>query len=46
MSLSTNNRRVFVAPLAGVERQGRGTLGGGDPALGLQGTLSCGSSTV
>ena len=46
MSLSTSNRWVFVAPLAGVERHGHGTLGGGGPALGLQDSLSCGPLTV
>ena len=46
MSLSTRNRRMSVTPLAGVERQGRGSLGGGGLALGLQDTLSCGLQTV
>ena len=30
MSLSSSHRRLSVAPLAGVERQGRGSVGGGD----------------
>ena len=37
---------MSVAPLAGVERQGRGSLGGGGFALGLQNTLSCGLQAV
>ena len=46
LSLSTSNRRVFVAPLVGVELQGRGSLGGGGFALGLQNTLSCSPQAV
>ena len=46
MSLSTSNRQMSVAPLAGVEQQGRGSLGGGGFALGLQNTLSCTSQAV
>ena len=46
MSLSTDNRRVSVAALAGVEQQGRGSLCGGGPALGLQDSLSFGPHTV
>ena len=46
MSLSTDYRQVSVAALAGVERQGCGSLGGGGPALGLQDSLSCNPHTV
>ena len=46
MSLSTDNRRVSVAALAGVDRQGCISLGGGGPVLGLQDSLSCGPHTV
>ena len=46
MSLSLDNRRLFVAPLAGVERQGRRTLGGGSAAVGLSDTLPHRSSSV
>ena len=46
MSLSTDNRQVSVAALAGVERQGRGSLGGVGPALGLQDSLLCCPHTV
>ena len=46
MSLSTSNRWLYVATLAGLERQERGSLGGGGLTLGLQDTLSCGSQTV
>ena len=46
ISLSTDNRRLSVTALTGVERQGRGSLGGGCPALGLQYSLSCGPHTV
>ena len=37
---------MSVAPLVGVERQGRGSLGGGGFVLGLQNTLSCGLEAV
>ena len=46
MSRSTSNWRMSVAPLAGVVRQGHGSLGGGGFALGLQNTLSCSSQAV
>ena len=36
MSLSLDSRQLFVAPLAGVKRQGRGTLGGGGAAVGYR----------
>ena len=46
MSLFPDNQQLFVAPLAGVERQGRGSLGGGSAAVGLSDTLPFHSSTV
>ena len=46
MSLSTSNRRLSVATLAGVERQGSRSLGVGGLMLGLQDTLSCSPQTV
>ena len=46
MSLSTDNRQLFVAPLAGVERQECGSLGSGGPALGILHSLSCGPHTT
>ena len=39
MSLSSRSRRLFVAPLAGVERQGRGSLGSGSLAVGISDSL-------
>ena len=39
MSLSNRGRRLFVAPLAGVERQGRGSLGSGSLAVGISDSL-------
>ena len=36
MSLHSRRRRLSVAPLAGVERQGRGSLGGGGLAVGYR----------
>ena len=35
MSLSNRSRRLSVAPLAGVERQERGSLGSGSLAMGI-----------
>ena len=35
MSLSPSSRRLFVPPLAGVERHGSGTLGGGGAVVGI-----------
>ena len=35
MSLSSSSRRLSVAPLAGVERQGRGSVGGGGSEVGV-----------
>ena len=35
MSQSDRCRRLSVAPLAGVERQGRGSLGSGSLAVGI-----------
>ena len=46
MSLSPSNQRLFVAPLASVERQGRRTLGGGGAAVGVSDSLPLRSSTV
>ena len=46
MSLSTSNHWLSVATLAGVERQGSGSLGGGGLTLGLSDTLSCGPQAV
>ena len=39
MFLSNRNRRLSVAPLAGVERQGRGSLGSGSLAVGISYSL-------
>ena len=39
MSLSNRGRWLFVAPLAGVERQGRGSLGSGSLAVGISDSL-------
>ena len=39
MSLSNRGRRLSVAPLAGVERQGRGSLGSGSLAVGISYSL-------
>ena len=39
MSLSSRGRRLSVAPLAGVERQGRGSLGSGSLAVGISHSL-------
>ena len=39
MSLSSCGRRLSVAPLAGVERQGRGSLGSGGLAVGISHSL-------
>ena len=46
MSLSGFSRRLSVAPLAGVERQGRGSVGGGGSEVGLSCSLPFGTSTV
>ena len=46
LSLSTCNRWLSVAPVAGVERQGRGSLGSGGPALGILHSFSCGPHTI
>ena len=46
MSRSNRNRRLSVAPLAGVERRGRGTLGGGSLAVGIQDSLPLGSHFI
>ena len=39
MSLSGYHRWLFVAPLAGVERQGRGSVDGGGSEVGVQSSL-------
>ena len=39
MSLSNRGRRLSVAPLAGVEQQGHGSLGSGSLALGISYSL-------
>ena len=46
MSLSTDNQRLSVAQLAGVERQGCGSLGSGGLAFGISHSLSCGPHTI
>ena len=46
MSQSNRNRRLSVAPLAGVERQGRGTLGSGGLAVGIPDSLPLGSHLI
>ena len=43
MSQSNRCRRLSVAPLAGVERRGRGTLGSGGLAVGISNSLPSGS---
>ena len=42
MSLPSRGRRLSVAPLAGVERQGRGSLGSGGLAVGISHSLPSG----
>ena len=46
MSRSNRYRRLSVAPLAGVERRGRGTLGGGSLAVGIPDSLPLGSHFI
>ena len=46
MSLSDRHRRLSVAPLAGVERQGRGSLGSGRLAVGISDSLPSGSHFI
>ena len=46
MSLSGCCRRLFVAPLAGVERQGRRSLGSGVLAVGISHSLPLGSHFI
>ena len=46
MSLSNRGRRLSVAPLAGVERQGRGSLGSGSLAVGISDSLPSGSHFI
>ena len=46
MSQSNRNRRLSVAPLAGVERRGRGTLGSGGLAVGIPDSLPLGSHLI
>ena len=46
MSLSGFSRRLSVAPLAGVERQGRGSLGSGSLAVGIPHSLPFGSHFI
>ena len=46
MSQSNRNRRLSVAPLAGVERQGRETLGSGGLAVGIPDSLPLGSHLI
>ena len=49
MSQSDRYRRLSVAPLAGVERRGRGTLGSlgsGSLAVGISNSLSSGSHLI
>ena len=46
MSQSNRYRRLCVAPLAGVERRGRGTLGSGGLAVGIPDSLSLGSQLI
>ena len=43
MSQSNRCRRLSVAPLAGVERRGRGSLGSGSLAVGISNSLPSGS---
>ena len=42
MSLPSRGRRLSVAPLAGVERQGQGSLGSGGLAVGISHSLPSG----
>ena len=46
MSQSNRCRRLSVAPLAGVERRGRGTLGSGSLAVGISNSLPSGSRFI
>ena len=46
MSQSNRYRRLSVAPLAGVERRGSGTLGSGGLAVGIPDSLSLGSHLI
>ena len=46
MSLSNRGRRLSVAPLAGVKRQGRGSLGSGSLAVGISHSLPSGSHFI
>ena len=46
MSQSDRCRRLSVAPLAGVERQGRGSLGSGSLAVGISNSLPSGSRFI
>ena len=46
MSLSNRVRQLSVAPVAGVERQGRGSLGGGSLAVGISDSLPSGSHFI
>ena len=46
MSQSNRYRRLSVAPLAGVERRGRGTLGSGGLAVGIPDSLPLGSHLI
>ena len=46
MSLSNRGRRLSVAPLAGVERQGRRSLGSGNLAVGISHSLPLGSCFI
>ena len=46
MSLSNRCRRLSVAPLAGVERQGCGSLGSGSLAVGILHSLPSGSHFI
>ena len=46
MSQSNRCRRLSIAPLAGVERRGRGTLGSGGLAVGIPDSLPSGSHLI
>ena len=46
MSQSNRYRRLSVVPLAGVERQGRGTLGSGGLAVGIPDSLPLDSHLI
>ena len=46
MSLSGCGRRLFVAPLAGVDRQGHRSLGSGGLAVGISHSLQLGSHFI